>query len=171
MSSSLSCDANSGWKMRNSFFINHTFRMLFHVLNIFDYFHIEHYIMKQISTESRTHTYTHIQFVQLHREWDIIFKDRERKREIEMEEIFFLLNHSVASWNCFCAISPIQIENNRIVIVYQHCCSRLSLLQSWHERKKNVHLSLGRDINQIENENENWKIIKRSVDWFERHGK
>lgn len=51
MSSSLPsiCEKSRGWKMRNSFFINHTFRMLFHVLNMFDYFHIAYYIMKQIS--------------------------------------------------------------------------------------------------------------------------
>lgn len=48
MSSSLSFNTKQRLKMRNSFFINHAFRMLFHVLNIFNYFHIEHYIMSRI---------------------------------------------------------------------------------------------------------------------------
>lgn len=37
-----------GWKMRKSFFINHTFRMLFHVQNMFDSIRITCYITKQI---------------------------------------------------------------------------------------------------------------------------
>lgn len=53
---------NSAWKMRNSFFINHTFRMLFHVLNIFNYFHIEHYIMKRISADGKVSTQNDISF-------------------------------------------------------------------------------------------------------------
>lgn len=53
---------NSAWEMRNSFFINHTFRMLFHVLNIFNYFHIEHYIMKQISADGKVSTQNEISF-------------------------------------------------------------------------------------------------------------
>lgn len=40
-----------GWKMRKSFFINHAFRMLFHVQNMFNSARITCYITKQISSK------------------------------------------------------------------------------------------------------------------------
>lgn len=128
MSSSLSFNTKQRLKMRNSFFINHAFRMLFHVLNIFNYFHIEHYIMCRIFNRRQSEqAYSpHMSTQNGTRFLCVLFFHS------------FLLNHSVALWNCFSVISPIQIETDIVVmvIVYQHCCSRLSALQPLHEEKK-----------------------------------
>lgn len=82
---------NNGWKMRNSFFINHTFRMLFHVLNIFDYIHIEHYIMKQFSTEKRTKW--QMDGGKCVKGWQSD-KKKERRRDPMMKQIFFIVSFS-----------------------------------------------------------------------------